>query len=119
MSNGKSRYGLLIDYEYCTGCHACVVACSQEHNWSDGMVGMKVMEVIEELPKDKDSLYQELIALEGKRYSLEKTFKQLERNYNDGSISEIEYKNRSDNLKNQQNEITSRINSIRRIIASM
>jgi Fe-S-cluster-containing dehydrogenase component len=53
MSDGKSRYGLLIDYEYCTGCHACVIACSQEHNWSAGMAGMKVIEVIEELPKDK------------------------------------------------------------------
>ncbi|MFC1640021.1 4Fe-4S binding protein [Gemmatimonadota bacterium] len=22
------EYGLLIDYEYCTGCHACEVACA-------------------------------------------------------------------------------------------
>ncbi|MFX1360638.1 MAG: hypothetical protein ACFE8T_09890, partial [Promethearchaeota archaeon] len=35
----------------------------------------------EELPTDKDSLYQELIALEGKRYSLEKDFKELDTNY--------------------------------------
>ncbi|RLF04803.1 MAG: oxidoreductase, partial [Thermoprotei archaeon] len=26
------KYGLLIDYEYCTGCHTCEVACKQEHN---------------------------------------------------------------------------------------
>ena len=74
---------------------------------------------IEELPKDKDSLYQELIALEGRRYSLEKTFKDIERSYNGGSISDIEYKNRSEELKNQQDEISSRINNIRRVIASM
>ena len=35
----------------------------------------------EELPSDKDSLYQELIALEGKRYSLEKNYKDLEKSY--------------------------------------
>ncbi len=72
-----------------------------------------------ELPKDKDSLYQELIALEGRRYSLEKSFKELERNFNGGSISEVEYKNHSEDFKNNQDEITSRINRIRRIIASM
>jgi serine/threonine protein kinase len=26
-----ARYGLLIDYEYCTGCHSCEVACQMEH----------------------------------------------------------------------------------------
>jgi len=73
----------------------------------------------DELPKDKDSLYQELIALEGRRYSLEKSFKELERNFNGGSIADFEYKNRSEDLKNKQDEISSRINRIRRIIASM
>jgi hypothetical protein len=73
----------------------------------------------DELPKDKDSLYQELIALEGRRYSLEKTFKELERSFNGGSVADFEYKNRSEDLKNKQDEITSRINRIRRLIASM
>jgi hypothetical protein len=73
----------------------------------------------DELPKDKDSLYQELIALEGRRYSLEKTFKELERSYTGGSIADLEYKDRSDDLKYKQDEITSRINKIRRLIASM
>ena len=41
-----SRNGLLIEYEYCTGCHACEVACKQEHNFSDGMVGIRVDEVV-------------------------------------------------------------------------
>jgi Fe-S-cluster-containing dehydrogenase component len=40
------RNGLLIEYEYCTGCHACEVACKQEHNYSDGMVGIRVDELV-------------------------------------------------------------------------
>ena len=46
-----SEYGLLIDYEYCTGCHACEVACKQEYHRAAGKVGgIKVMEFVEELP---------------------------------------------------------------------
>ena len=40
------RNGLLIEYDYCTGCHACEVACKQEHNFSDGMCGIKVNELV-------------------------------------------------------------------------
>ena len=47
----KEEYGLLIEYEYCTGCYACVVACSQEYGWPAGMAGMKVMEIVEDLPQ--------------------------------------------------------------------
>ncbi|MFX1575333.1 MAG: hypothetical protein ACFFB0_21565 [Promethearchaeota archaeon] len=74
---------------------------------------------LEELPTDKDSLYQELIALEGKRYSLEKNFKEIEKSYTSGSIDDLEYNKQSDNLKNRLNNITSRINKIRRVIASL
>ena len=49
----KTEYGLLINYEYCTGCHTCEIACSQEYKWPAGMAGMKVMEVVENLPNDK------------------------------------------------------------------
>jgi Fe-S-cluster-containing dehydrogenase component len=49
----KDRYGLLIDYEYCTGCYACQVACAQEYKWPAGMSGMKVIEVVQNLPRDK------------------------------------------------------------------
>ncbi|MFX0022430.1 MAG: hypothetical protein ACFE9S_08880 [Candidatus Hermodarchaeota archaeon] len=76
-------------------------------------------EVEEELPSDKDSLYQELIALEGKRYSLEKTFKEVEKSYSAGSIDDNEYKNQSDQLRGRLNGITSKINRIRRVISSM
>ncbi|MFW9828510.1 MAG: hypothetical protein ACFFEY_13045 [Candidatus Thorarchaeota archaeon] len=73
----------------------------------------------QELPSDKDSLYQELIALEGKRYSLEKLFKELERNYITGSFDDFEYKKRSDDLRAKLNGITSKINNIRRVISSL
>ena len=53
MSDRKPEYGLLIDYEYCTACHTCEVACAQEHHWSAGMAGIKVIEVAQKLPNDK------------------------------------------------------------------
>ena len=73
----------------------------------------------EELPSDKDSLYQELIALEGKRYSLEKSFKEIEKSYGTGSINDIEYNKQSDELRGKLDNITSRINKIRRVISSL
>ncbi len=73
----------------------------------------------EALPKDKDSLYQELIALEGRRYSLEKSYKDLSSNYGSGIMDEFEFNNRSEGLKNQLDEISSRITKIRRNIASL
>ena len=74
---------------------------------------------VEALPKDKDSLYQELIALEGRRYSLEKSYKDLSSSYGSGIIDEFEFNSRSEGLKNQLDEISSRITKIRRIIASL
>lgn len=41
-----ARNGLLIEYEYCTGCHACEVACKQEHNYPVGIGGLNVNEFI-------------------------------------------------------------------------
>ena len=52
----KEEHGLLIEYEYCTGCFTCVVACAQEYGWPAGMSGMKVIEVVENLPKGKNYL---------------------------------------------------------------
>jgi len=40
------RNGLLIEYEYCTGCHSCEVACKQEHNYPVGIGGITVSEFI-------------------------------------------------------------------------
>jgi hypothetical protein len=73
----------------------------------------------DDLGNDKDSLYQELIALEGKRYALEKVYTDLDISYSKGAIADIEFKNQSEKLKYQLDEITSRINSIRRLISSL
>ena len=49
----RTRYGLLIDYEYCTGCYTCQVACTQEYRWPAGMGGMQVIETVQQLPSGK------------------------------------------------------------------
>lgn len=49
----KPEYGLLIDYEYCTGCFSCQIACSQEYRWPEEMAGIRVMEIVQKLPNDK------------------------------------------------------------------
>ena len=55
MTNSKSvcpTHGLLIDYEYCTGCHACEVACAQEYHRPKGITkGIVVLEVEQNLSK--------------------------------------------------------------------
>jgi Fe-S-cluster-containing dehydrogenase component len=48
----ETKTGLLIDYEYCTGCRSCQVACAQEYNWPAGMGGMSVNEIVQNLPND-------------------------------------------------------------------
>lgn len=40
----SSKFGLLIDYEFCTGCHTCEVACKKEQNLPAGQFGIKVVE---------------------------------------------------------------------------
>ena len=37
--------GLFIDYEFCTGCHACEIACQVEHGFPVGQCGVYVAEV--------------------------------------------------------------------------
>ena len=39
-----TAYGLLIDYEWCTGCQSCEVTCKEEHGYPVGKWGMKVLE---------------------------------------------------------------------------
>ena len=46
-----SDYGLLVDYDYCTACHTCEVACKQEHRIEAGKTaGVRVIELLQELP---------------------------------------------------------------------
>ncbi|MBQ3302872.1 MAG: oxidoreductase [Eggerthellaceae bacterium] len=37
--------GILANYEYCTGCHSCEVACKKQLGLEKGEFGIKVMEV--------------------------------------------------------------------------
>ena len=46
-----AAYGLLIDYEFCTGCQSCEVACKEEHNFPVGKWGIRVLD---EGPWQKD-----------------------------------------------------------------
>jgi Fe-S-cluster-containing dehydrogenase component len=41
-SDEKARNGLLIDYEYCTGCHSCETACKEELELPLGQYGIKL-----------------------------------------------------------------------------
>lgn len=44
MEKLNKKYGLLLDYEFCTGCHSCEVACREEHGFPVGQYGIKIME---------------------------------------------------------------------------
>lgn len=37
-----SYQGILVDINYCTGCEACVLACQQEHSYSEKEFGLKI-----------------------------------------------------------------------------
>lgn len=37
--------GLLIDYNYCTGCHTCEVACQMEHQLSPNEFGIELKQI--------------------------------------------------------------------------
>lgn len=46
MANKDEKiYGILIDYEFCTGCHSCEVACKKELNLPANQFGIKLTEV--------------------------------------------------------------------------
>ena len=40
-----AEYGMLIDYEWCTGCHTCEIACQMEHGLPTDQFGIKLNEV--------------------------------------------------------------------------
>lgn len=37
--------GLLIDMEWCTGCHSCEMACQMEHGLPVGQTGIKLCDI--------------------------------------------------------------------------
>lgn len=38
------NYGLFVNYEYCTGCHSCEVACKKLKNLPKGQFGIHVLQ---------------------------------------------------------------------------
>lgn len=42
LDNGK--FGLLINYDFCTGCHTCEMACKKEYGLAQDEFGIKVVE---------------------------------------------------------------------------
>ena len=39
-----TAFGLLIDYEYCSGCQSCEVSCKEEHGYPVGKWGIRGMD---------------------------------------------------------------------------
>lgn len=39
------NYGMLINYEYCTGCHSCEISCRKEKNLSLEEWGIKLQQI--------------------------------------------------------------------------
>ena len=39
-----SAYALVIDYEFCTGCHACEVACRKALGLPGGQFGIRILQ---------------------------------------------------------------------------
>ncbi|MFX1238863.1 MAG: hypothetical protein ACFE8P_14240 [Promethearchaeota archaeon] len=83
-------------------------------------------EIIEEssmdfdnLPQDKDVLYQDLIALEGKRYSIEKRFKELKEEFSNKKITKGEFKKQGEQLGIRLKQISVSINKIRNAISKL
>jgi Fe-S-cluster-containing dehydrogenase component len=47
------KKALMIDYEFCSGCHSCEVACKQEHNYPVGKGGIHLNEINTILPNGR------------------------------------------------------------------
>ena len=39
------KYGLLIDYNFCSGCHTCILACQQEHGFAVDQPGIELFQI--------------------------------------------------------------------------
>ena len=68
-----AKNGLLIEHDYCTGCHSCEVACQQEHDYPAGKNGIKITEfeymVSDRVKIDYMPYFTDLCDMCGKRVS--------------------------------------------------
>lgn len=39
------RQAIMIDYDYCTGCHSCEIACQQEHGLNPDQYGIRLTKI--------------------------------------------------------------------------
>lgn len=39
------KFGILVDWDWCTGCHTCEVACQMEHGFPVGQTGVKIVQI--------------------------------------------------------------------------
>ena len=62
---------------------------------------------------DQDKLYQELITLEGKKYSLERNLRDLKAIFESGALTENQYKSQYNDKLNELKEISNKIDKIR------
>lgn len=42
INPAESNYGLLVNYDWCTGCHTCEIACQMEHGMPVGQSGILI-----------------------------------------------------------------------------
>ena len=68
---------------------------------------------VDSLPETKDGLYQALIALEAKRYAIERAKKDLQSDLDKGIIKSSDYENKVASLKGEMDKIGERIKGIR------
>lgn len=47
-----AKKGILVDMHYCSGCHACEIACKQENEFNVGEWGIKITQMITDIPGD-------------------------------------------------------------------
>lgn len=40
-----AHQGILVDINYCTGCEACILACQQEHGYSEQEFGVTITQL--------------------------------------------------------------------------
>lgn len=67
----------------------------------------------------KDELYQELIALEGKKYAIERARKDMRGKHEKGQVPDVEYKTAIERFKYDLEHISDKINDLRRRVQTL